>query len=340
MARYFRGDRRPASEVGGVLVPVDAESLARAGASLRAGGLVAFPTETVYGLGANALDAVAVARIFEAKGRPAFDPLIVHVTGAAMLATVVRDVPDLGRRLIERFWPGPLTLVLEKSEAVPDIVSAGLPTVGVRSPAHPAARALIEAAGVPVAAPSANRFGGLSPTRAEHVAAQLGDAVDTILDAGATAHGIESTIVLVAGGRLALLRHGALPLELLEAVTGPLPDATTPGPERASLPLAPGQLPAHYAPRTPLCIVEPESVPLAERTRAGLLAFRRPVDERDYAAVRVLSAEGDLREAAAALFGALHELDALGLERIDAQPVPQTGVGRAIADRLRRAAFR
>jgi L-threonylcarbamoyladenylate synthase len=232
-------------------------------------------------------------------------------------------------------------LVLEKAETIPGLVSAGLPTVAVRSPAHPVARALIAAAGIPVAAPSANRFGALSPTRAEHVLAQLGERVDVILDGGPTAHGVESTIVLVAGGRPALLRHGALPVEALEALIGPLADATqAEGTLDAFSPaLAPGRLPSHYAPRTPLSLAEPDSVPLEARARAGLLAFRLPADGRGYLAVRVLSPGGDLREAASGLFAALHELDALGLERIDAQPVPETGVGRAIADRLRRAAW-
>ena len=323
-----------------MLVPADPENVARAGALLRAGGIVAFPTETVYGLGADAFDAAAVARIFEAKGRPVFDPLIVHVSDDAMLARVVPSVPELARRLAERFWPGPLTLVLEKRDAVPAIVTAGLPTVGVRCPAHPVAQALIEAAGVPLAAPSANRFGAISPTRAEHVEAQLGERVDTILDGGPTELGVESTIVLLAGERPALLRHGALPVEEIEAVTGPLLDATRAGEARDAVPLAPGQSASHYAPRTPLRVVLADSVPLEERARAGLLAFRAPAAEPGYAAVRVLAADGDLRRAAAVLFEALHELDALGLERIDAEQVPETGIGRAIADRLRRAATR
>jgi len=337
MARSFQGDGRPASEHAGVLVPANPGSIERAGELLRAGHLVAFPTETVYGLGANALDPRAVARIFEVKGRPAFDPLIVHVLDESMLAEVAAGVPELARRLIDRFWPGPLTLVIDKSAAVPTLVTAGLDTVAVRSPAHPVARALLAAARVPVAAPSANRFGGLSPTRAEHVASQLGERVDCILDAGPSEHGVESTIVLIAAERPALLRHGAIPSEAIEPFTGPLLDATRPGDARKGL-AAPGMLASHYAPRTKLRVVDPATVSRAERERAGLLAFRRPADAAGYAAVRVLADDGDLRRAAATLFDALHELDALGLERIDAEPVPETGVGRAIADRLRRAA--
>jgi L-threonylcarbamoyladenylate synthase len=316
----------------------DAAAIARAAALLRSGGLVAFPTETVYGLGADALDARAVARIFEAKGRPSFDPLIVHVANEAMLSRVCRRPPPLARTLIDRFWPGPLTLVLEKSDDVPGIVSAGLPTVGVRSPAHPVARALIEAAGVPVAAPSANRFGALSPTRAEHVAAQLGDRVDLILDGGPTEHGVESTIVLVANCAPALLRHGAIPVESLEPLTGPLRDLTAGAPEREREPLAPGQLASHYAPRTPLRIVDPHSVPRGARADAALLTLREPLDGDGYAVVRSLAPDGDLRRAAAELFAALHDLDALGVARIDVEPMPERGLGRAIADRLRRAA--
>jgi L-threonylcarbamoyladenylate synthase len=323
-----------------VLVRADTAAVARAGALLRAGGLVAFPTETVYGLGANAFDPLAVARIFEAKGRPSFDPLIVHVLDDSMLRTVVAAAPESARRLIERFWPGPLTLVLEKAEAIPGIVTAGLGTVAVRSPAHPVARALIAAAGLPLAAPSANRFGALSPTRAAHVAGQLGEGIDLILDAGQSEHGVESTIVLLAGERPALLRHGALPLEEIEAVAGPLADATQAAGGDAEPLSAPGRLASHYAPRTPLRVVPPATVAATERGRAGLLAFRLPVDGAGYAAVRVLSPAGDLREAAAGLFAALHDLDALGLARIDAEPVPETGIGRAIADRLRRAAAR
>jgi L-threonylcarbamoyladenylate synthase len=298
--------------------------------------LVAFPTETVYGLGANAFDPLAVARIFEAKRRPSFDPLIVHIDGAAMLERVCAALPEGARRLIERFWPGPLTLVLPKTAHVPDLVTAGLPTVAVRQPAHPVAAALIAATGVPLAAPSANPFGGVSPTRAEHVRRHLGHAVDLILDGGPTEHGLESTIVSLAGPEPVVLRHGALPLEALETLLGPMRDATR---ETASArPLAPGQLAAHYAPRTPLRLVDAAHVPLAERRAAGLLAFERPLD--GYAAVRVLAPGGDLRAAAAMLFAALHELDELGLERIDAEAVPERGLGRAIMDRLRRAAVR
>lgn len=305
--------------------------MARAAVLLRQGGVVAFPTETVYGLGALAFDARAVARIFEIKQRPAFDPLIVHVAGRSMLSEVVAVIPPAAEVLIERFWPGPLTLVLAKRPAVPALVTAGLPTVAVRMADHPIARALLAAVGVPLAAPSANPFGHLSPTRADHVAAMLGDRVDLILDGGATRFGIESTIVAVEP-RPALLRPGAIAVEEIEAAIGPL--KRTPPP----VGLAPGQSATHYAPATPLRLIDPHQVSDRERRRAGAITLSRPLD--GYAASRLLSRRGDLREAAANLFEMLHELDALRLERIDAEPVTEGGLGLAIMDRLRRAAAR
>jgi L-threonylcarbamoyladenylate synthase len=313
-----------------LLLPATRDSIARAAVLLRQGGVVAFPTETVYGLGALAFDARAVARIFEIKGRPAFDPLIVHVADRSMLGEIVAAVPAAGETLIERFWPGPLSLVLKKRPAVPGLVTAGLSTVAVRISDHPVARALLEAVGSPLAAPSANPFGRLSPTRAEHVAHMLGDRVDLILDGGATTLGIESTIVAVEP-RPALLRPGAIALEPIEAAIGPL-ERTTAG----SKVRAPGQLEQHYAPATPLRLVDPKLVPQSERLRAGVITLR-DVHE-GYSASRTLSRRGDLREAAANLFEMLHELDALGLDRIDAAAVTETGLGLAIMDRLRRAA--
>ncbi len=314
-------------------VPATPEHLDRAAALLRNGAVVAFPTETVYGLGANAFDPRAVARIFEIKARPSFDPLIVHVDGDTMLARVAARVPAVARRLIERFWPGPLTLVLEKDSRLPEIVTAGLPTVAVRLPAHPVARALIERAGTPLAAPSANPFGYLSPTRAEHVDRALGDRVDLIVDGGPTQHGVESTILMIEP-RLTLLRHGAITVEEIEAIAGPLARQV---PDEAR-PLAPGRLPSHYAPVTPIRIVDPSAVPVEQRRDAALLAFAQGVE--GYRVARILSPSGDVREAAARLFEYLHELDDSGAVRIDAQPVPEEGIGIAIMDRLRRASHR
>jgi L-threonylcarbamoyladenylate synthase len=307
-------------------------SLARAAALLGAGGVVAFPTETVYGLGALAFDAGAVARIFEIKGRPQFDPLIVHVLDEAMLGRVASEISDLARRLMTRFWPGGLTLVFPKRGEVPGLVTAGLPTVAVRQPAHPVARALLEAAGSPIAAPSANLFGGLSPTRAAHVADALGDRVDLILDGGPSSVGLESTI-LALDPKPMLLRAGAVEIEEIEAEIGPVQREVLMGPV-----LAPGGLPVHYAPRTPLRVIDPRSVKPEERAGAGALLFRE--DLEGYAATRVLSPRGDLRDAAAGFFEALHAIDARGLERIDAEPMPERGLGLAIMDRLRRASAR
>lgn len=313
-----------------MVVPPTPENLERAAQIIRSGGLVAFPTETVYGLGANALEATAAAKIFEAKRRPSFDPLIVHVSDRNMLLQVVQEVPTLAEKLMEHFWPGPLTLVLPKSERVPGIVTSGLPTVAVRMPAHPVALELIRRAGVPVAAPSANPFGYLSPTRAEHVERMLGERVDLILNGGSTEFGVESTIVLLAE-KPVLLRHGAVALEELEKVLGSLELQVG----NSEKPLVPGQLPQHYAPSTPIHIAPPEAVPLEIRKKVGYLAFQQV--PKGFKVVKVLSPTGNLLEAAAHLFEALHQLDRLGLLAIYAEPVPEEGLGRAIMDRLRRA---
>ena len=328
-------------------VGTDIEQAARL---LRAGGLVAFPTETVYGLGADALSPAAVARIFEAKDRPRFDPLIVHVADVAQLDALASTVPPVGRVLIERFWPGPLTLVLLKTAAVPDLVTSGLPTVAVRCPRHPVALDLLRRAGVPVAAPSANRFGRISPTTAAHVAEQLGDRIDYILDGGPCDVGVESTVLDVTQSPPLLLRPGGLPLEEIEAVIGPvrMREAAGHADERGEAAQAsPGLLRQHYAPRTPLAIstdrsadahlgaAEPPS--RRESARIGLLALT-PEDAAGFAAVEILSPAGDLREAAAGFFAALSRLDHQQLDLIVARPFPEQGLGRALNDRLRRAA--
>ncbi len=307
--------------------------LAEAAVILRNGGTVAFPTETVYGLGANALDPRAVARIFEIKQRPRFDPLIVHVSSVAQGQQVVRVWPDTARELVRRFWPGPLTLVLPKADAIPDIVTAGLPTVALRMPAHPLALALIAEAGVPVAAPSANRFGSISPTTSAHVRMQLGEAVDRVIDGGPCRVGIESTVVALADDGPLLLRAGGTPVEEIESLIG---HVQRPGVD-SDRPASPGQLARHYACRTPLSVWEDErEAPVSPRS--GLLTLRSPLERAGFEAVEVLSESGDLQEAAANLFAALYRLDALGLDRIVAVKVPDVGLGPAINDRLRRAA--
>ncbi len=314
-------------------VKADAKSIERAAEILRSGGIVAFPTETVYGLGADALNPVACARVFEAKNRPSFDPLIVHISRRAELDTLAAAVPPLARSLAERFWPGPLTLVFDKKDIVPDIVTAGLSTVAVRMPAHPVALALIEKTGRPIAAPSANLFGYISPTRAAHVAAQLGGAVDMILDGGECAVGLESTILRIDGERVLLLRPGGLAIEEIEKLTGGIDDASGPSPG----PRAPGQTLSHYSPRTPLRIIADAAGSARPPGSVGLLAFREPRQSAGFAHVEVLSPSGDLREAAARLFFCLHELDSRGLDIILVEPVPEHGLGRAIMNRLRRA---
>ncbi|TDC39875.1 L-threonylcarbamoyladenylate synthase [Micromonospora sp. KC213] len=307
--------------------------IAEAAAVLRDGGLVAFPTETVYGLGANALDARAAARIFEAKARPSFDPLITHLADTADLEKLAGPVPAAVAALAGRFWPGPLTLIVDRPAAIPPIVTSGLDTMAVRVPDEASARALIRAAGVPVAAPSANRFGQLSPTRAEHVVRGLGAAVEVVLDGGPTRCGIESTIVDARGPQPVVLRLGALAVEELAAAVGPV--RVRPG--HSGQPVAPGTLAAHYAPRTPLRVVSGVEPPPGDGRRRGFLAFQE-APAAGYAAVEVLSSDGDVTEAAARLFDALHRLDAAGVTEIHAEPAPEEGVGRAINDRLRRAA--
>jgi L-threonylcarbamoyladenylate synthase len=318
-----------------VLVGTDIE---RAASLLANGGLVAFATETVYGLGANAYDIRAVARIFEVKKRPRFDPLIVHLGDVRWLQDVVSVVSPVAQRLIERFWPGPLTLVFPKTDRIPDLVTAGLTTVGVRMPAHQSTLELLRRAKVPVAAPSANLFGHVSPTTAQHVAEQFSAGIDYICDAGTCTVGVESTILDLSGEQPTLLRPGGLALEALEAEIGPIQVAGATANENAPQP-SPGRMLRHYATRTPLMIAEEvQTRPSFER--CGLLTLvAEPRDER-YAAVEVLSERGDLAEAAANLFAAMRRLDAHGLNVIVARLVPESGLGRAINDRLRRAALK
>jgi len=303
---------------------------------IRKGGLVAFPTETVYGLGCDALNPEAVARVFEAKQRPSFDPLIVHIADKAALDGLAQTISLSDYRLMERFWPGPLTLLLPKHARVPDLVTAGLPSIAVRMPSHPVAQELIREAAVPIAAPSANPFGYVSPTCAQHVADGLGERVDLILDGGTCQLGVESTIASMIGSWPELLRPGSITLEEISKVVGPVVRA------RQKLTMAaPGQLARHYATRTPLTILTGKNtrsvMPLGER--AGLLAMTAPRhgDQR-YCAIEVLSPSGDLREAAQHLFAALRRLDAQGFDRLYAEPCDERGLGMAIMDRLRRCA--
>jgi L-threonylcarbamoyladenylate synthase len=305
-----------------------------AAAVLRDGGVVALPTETVYGLGADATNPRAVAKIFAAKQRPSFDPLIVHLAAYDQWPAVADDMPPLARRLAERFWPGPLTLVLPKRESISDLVTSGLPTVGVRVPRHPLMRRVLELVDRPIAAPSANLFGRLSPTTAAHVATQLGEVIDLILDGGPCAVGVESTIVRVDDDdRATVLRLGGLSLEELGSVVREVRLAPT---ESPTAPQAPGMLPQHYAPRTPITVVDRIGAPPLDE-RWGWLALL-PIHADGYVLGEALSMTGDLLEAATRFFSALHRLDAAGLDRIIAVRFPETGLGRALNDRLQRAA--
>jgi L-threonylcarbamoyladenylate synthase len=312
------------------------QNVDEAAAVIRAGGLAAFATETVYGLGADALDARAAARIFEAKERPSFDPLIVHIASRDVVAGLASDVSEVARELMDRFWPGPLTLVLPKRESVPDIVTSGLESVGIRMPHHDQALQFLELAGCPVAAPSANLFGRVSPTTAAHVAEQLGDRIDIILDGGPCRVGVESTVVDVTGPIPVLLRPGGTTLEELRSVVGEISLASSLAPGGAAR--GPGMLERHYSPRTPFMLWSPtEELP---RGRLGLLSWQIQVPDPRFARAIDLSPSGSLAEAASRLFAAMRDLDAAGLDAIVATPFPAEGLGRAINDRLRRAAAR
>ncbi len=317
------------------LRPADDAGIAAAAARLRGGGLVAFPTETVYGLGADATDDRAVAGIFAAKGRPRFNPLIVHAPDLAAHRTWAA-FDDRALRLAEVFWPGALTLVLKRTPDAPvsRLVSAGLDTVAVRAPDHPVAQALMRAAGCPVAAPSANRFGKLSPTEAGHVEASLGPAVGLVLDGGPCPGGLESTVLSLTGESPVLLRPGLVTSDAIEAVVGPVDTAgpAPPGTPPESPLESPGMLAAHYAPRAPIRLDAGE----AREAGEALLAFG-DAPASGYAAERNLSPSGDLTEAAANLFRLLHELDALAPAAIAVSPIPEIGLGTAINDRLTRA---
>lgn len=326
----------------------DPERIREAARILRDGGLVAFPTETVYGLGADAQNTRAVCRLFEVKKRPAFDPLIVHVTSQEAARPLWKDTPGMALSLMKAFWPGPLTIVLPKSEIIPDVVTAGLPTVAVRMPANEFALSLLREFGRPVAAPSANTFGYTSATTAAAVFEDLGAGIDLILDGGPTQVGVESTVLKIEKERCLLLRPGGITLEELRRITPvSFPKATG-----ESVMESPGLFKSHYAPWTPLTLMDqPYSsfMPdLGERhdarqkkkipwPRIGLLSFDQQAQHPAIETVEVLSARGDLTEAASNLFHVLRKLDRMNLDLIIAQTVPERGIGWAIMDRLRKA---
>jgi L-threonylcarbamoyladenylate synthase len=308
-------------------------SLQAAVAAIRRGELVGMPTETVYGLAADALNPAAVARVFEAKGRPTFDPVIVHIPDPDW-ADQIAVMSSRAKRLAVACWPGPLTLVVPRLPMIPDLVTSGLDSVGIRCPAHPLARELMRICGTPLAAPSANLFGRISPTTADHVREQLGDAVAVVLDGGPCSVGIESTVLRTDPTPL-ILRPGGVTRERLEEILGE-PVAVAGRDDRAQhLPrAAPGMLASHYAPRKPLTIRAPDGA-WSTDPQVGILAFRTAPN---LPVIEVLSPAGNLAEAAMGLFAALRRLDAAPVTRIEAEYVLDTGLGLGINDRLRRAA--
>jgi len=312
--------------------------IARAAELLRGGRLVAFPTETVYGLGANALDPAAVARIYAAKGRPKYNPLSVHLADVGQVSSVAAGWNETAERLARAFWPGPLTLVLPKTDAVPEGVTAGLPTVAVRIPRHEVAKTLLAAAGIPVAAPSANRSTQLSPTTGQHVLRSLGDAVDLILDAGPTPVGIESTVVDVTTPIPALLRPGSITLDELTRVVGRVERKTNVVGDSARP--APGMLEKHYAPRAKVLLVAPQDVGIrVEHERAnglhvGALVVHASVEPTP----EIITMPADPAGYAAALYASLHTLDDAGCDVIVVEKLPETNAWLAVRDRLSRAA--
>jgi L-threonylcarbamoyladenylate synthase len=331
----MKPDPTGGAQANNVVVP-SAEAISRAVELLHAGQVVGMPTETVYGLAGDGLNPAALARIFEVKQRPLFDPLILHFADAAGAFDLAAQIPTAARELAQRFWPGPLTLVLRKKVFVPDLATSGLPEVALRVPAHPVAQALLRAfGGGPLAAPSANRFGRISPTDAQAVRTELGDAVPLILDGGPCAIGLESTVILISEKQPVLLRAGGISLEEIEAVVGPVQQAT-PVDNR---PRAPGQLKHHYAPRKPLRLVA-SAAEIPSRAEIGWLAFEtHRVAASFLGVVQNLSATGNLREAAANFFRDLRALDDDSRVRvIYAVALPADGLGRAINERLERAA--
>lgn len=311
---------------------INSKSIKEASEVIKNGGLVAFPTETVYGLGADALNPEAVARIFAVKERPSFDPLIVHIADIKDIKRLTKTDDPRVSKLAERFWPGPLTIVLPKSDIVPDIVTSGLPTVGIRMPGNNIALELIRLSGCPISAPSANKFGRISPTRAEHVKKQLPE-VDCVLDGGPASVGIESTVITLDKEGFIILREGFITASDLAGV---IPESQSKVAEYA--PASPGLLKSHYSPLKPI-FIEGRFSSLPDISKAGYLSFDRKTPD-GYKKVEYLSKQSDLKDAAVNLFGALHRMeDDSDIEFIVSQPVPEEGIGRAIMDRLTKAAF-
>ncbi|HKL37583.1 MAG TPA: L-threonylcarbamoyladenylate synthase [Bacteroidales bacterium] len=305
----------------------------RAAEMIAAGELVAFPTETVYGLGANAFDPTAVAKIFEIKQRPSFDPLIVHISEISQLENLCRGRDERVYKLAGKFWPGPLTLVLPKQDSVPEIVTSGLETVAVRMPANPIARELIRQAGTPIAAPSANKFGMISPTEAAHVKKQFPEVYT--IDGGKTQVGIESTVMTLHEDGFEVLRPGVITADDLRTI---LPESSRKGEKEQHS--SPGLLKSHYSPGKPMYIAANPCSDFKEQDKGGLIAFGIPGKNCRFAKIEVLSESKDLKEAAVNLFSAMHRMDEADVEYIVAEPVPEEGVGIAIMNRLKKASYR
>lgn len=307
-------------------------NMERAAQLIQEGKLVAFPTETVYGLGANALDPMAVAKIFALKERPSFDPLIIHIADLEDLKKLTSEIDERVYLLAENFWPGSLTLVLPKSNRVPDIVTSGLPTVGIRMPANEIARELIRKSGCPIAAPSANKFGRISPTKADHVKKQLPD-VDCILDGGKTTVGIESTIIELTEKGFRILRNGIITKEDIESV---LPFDET---EKTESIVAPGMVKSHYSPVKKMMVADESFRMDIDKSKAGLISFSGKYETGFQKVIRV-SETNDLKEYAVNMFEAMHTFeDDIEIDIIIAEPVAETGIGKAIMDRLRKAEY-
>jgi L-threonylcarbamoyladenylate synthase len=311
------------------------KDIVKAKSLLEQGELVAIPTETVYGLAGNALDSNAVVKIFKVKDRPQFDPLIVHVANLQQAKELVESFPEKAEKLATRFWPGPLTFLLKKKNLIPDLVTSGMDTVGIRCPDHDLTRSLLQTLRFPLAAPSANPFGYVSPTRPEHVNDQLGNKIQYILDGGECRIGIESTIIGFENDSPTVFRLGGLTLEDIETVIGKVDIQLN----SSSNPKAPGQLRSHYSPRKKVAWgLLSELISQNPISKIGILAFREKAGEINPANQIVLSATGNLEEAAQRLFASLRELDKKEIEVILAEAVPDIGLGKAINDRLRRAA--
>lgn len=321
---------------------VDHDILKKAAEVIHNRGLVAFPTETVYGLGANALDSKACANIFQAKERPLDDPLIVHISDMEDLSRLAEDIPQEAQRLVNRFWPGPLTIVLKKTELVPDIVTTGLDTVAIRMPSNPIAKGLIVASGVPIAAPSANIFGRPSPTDASHVIDDLDGRIDLVLDGGKTEIGVESTVIEVIDGKVIVLRPGGTSIEDLKEIVGKVEVHTIEEERKKS----PGKYPQHYSPRAKVIVADggvEEVLALAsecekENKKIGIMAKEENAENYRKYNVKVLGASGDGRTCASRLFQILREFDKDGVSVIVAEAVDEKGLGLAVMNRLMKAA--